>query len=177
MSPWSHLPFPAEDSIAQTTASLRGLQQSLRSCDRPFSPRSLLPCRTRIPRGPVSRDERGPVQRRPDGAPPAQVSTGPDPPAELRSSLEPVAGPSGVSLPECARGHQAIGVHGDPEPFDHLFQRLQKPLAVGIIAHDRLTFIAACRHVIHRVREFPSNRPCHDAQSDHRQCGASSVKS
>jgi len=58
--------------------------------------------------------------------------------------------------------HQAVGVNRDPEPLDHLFQRLQEPLPVRILPNDRLAFVAACGHVVNRVREFHSNWSCHD---------------
>jgi hypothetical protein len=58
--------------------------------------------------------------------------------------------------------HQAVGVNRDPEPLDHLFQRLQEPLPVRILSNDRLAFVAACGHVVNRVREFHSNWSCHD---------------
>jgi len=85
--------------------------------------------------------------------------------ADAVRSLKPAHGGTPVRprrLEQKVVEHQAVGVNRDPEPLDHLFQRLQKPLPVSILPNDRLAFVAACGHVVNRVREFHSNWSCHD---------------
>lgn len=62
--------------------------------------------------------------------------------------------------------HQAIRMDYEPETLDGFFKRLQKPIAIAIIAINWLPFVAAGRDMIHGAFKLYSDRACHNARYD-----------